>query len=75
MENGRRLNNCEKAERSQILICTKPIRVLGMYRSSDVFCKCGGSDKQEEDAPLLSWRKGKLRKNVESYCLRGCEVI
>lgn len=31
-------------------------------------------NKQEENAPLLSWRKGKLRKNVESYCLRECEV-
>lgn len=31
--------------------------------------------KQEENVPLLSWRKSKLRKNVESYCLRECDVI
>lgn len=39
------------------------------------FASVEEQNKQEQNAPLLGWRKGKLRKNVESYCLRGCEVI
>lgn len=36
--------------------------------------------RKKESAPLLSWRKGKFRRKVdsyhkESYYLRECEVI
>lgn len=40
-----------------------------------LFASVEEQNKQEENVPLLSWRKGKLRKNVDSYCLRECEVI
>lgn len=61
-----RLNSCEKAERRQSFFLQGLSECWVCRGAKMFFASAEEQNKQEENVPLLSWRKGELRKTVKS---------